>query len=97
MIIKDKTWYDGIDQNCDGWNDFDADYDGFETVSYDDGLGNIFEHGGTDCDDWDGSTYHRAAFNDSSTDCMPDYDGDGYAAIENGGTDCDDWDGGTYA
>ncbi len=25
-----ETWYDGVDQNCDGANDFDQDGDGFE-------------------------------------------------------------------
>lgn len=37
------TWYDGIDQNCDGADDYDADQDGDRTD----------EAGGTDCDDED--------------------------------------------
>ena len=36
-----ETWYDGIDQDCDGSNDYDQDGDGFEVTS----------HGGTDCND----------------------------------------------
>ena len=23
-----EIWYDGVDQNCDGWSDFDSDEDG---------------------------------------------------------------------
>ena len=34
--------------------------------------------------------YHGAAFMDSETECMSDYDGDGYGSEEYGGTDCDD-------
>ena len=41
----DRVWYDGVDQDCDGASDNDADSDG-----YDSDL-----HGGTDCDDTDGS------------------------------------------
>ena len=38
-----ETWYDGIDQDCDGGSDFDADADGFEAHA----------HGGSDCYDDD--------------------------------------------
>ncbi len=38
-----ETWYDGLDANCDGWDDFDADQDGFATDA----------EGGEDCDDAD--------------------------------------------
>ncbi|MCB9797636.1 MAG: hypothetical protein H6741_33520 [Alphaproteobacteria bacterium] len=37
----EEIWYDGVDQNCDGWDDFDADMDGFISEDY----------GGTDCHD----------------------------------------------
>ena len=39
----DETWYDGINQNCDGESDYDADGDGYESADYD----------GEDCDDAD--------------------------------------------
>ena len=42
-----ETYYDGLDQNCDGLNDFDADLDGFPSSEY----------GGTDCDDTDPEVY----------------------------------------
>ena len=37
-----ETWYDGIDQNCDGADDYDQDGDGVSSDAY---------TGGTDCDD----------------------------------------------
>jgi|GEM_PF-7092653 len=37
----EEIWYDGIDQNCDGFSDFDRDQDGFDAVVF----------GGDDCDD----------------------------------------------
>ncbi len=40
-----ETWYDGIDQNCDPTDEYDADGDGHDS----DG------HGGGDCDDTDSS------------------------------------------
>jgi hypothetical protein len=40
-----EVWYDGIDQDCDGWSDYDADGDGYDLDSY----------GGADCDDADPS------------------------------------------
>ncbi len=39
----DETWYDGLDQDCDGWSDFDQDRDGHDSE----------DHGGTDCEDTD--------------------------------------------
>ena len=39
----DETWYDGVDQDCDGQSDYDADGDGYDSG----------EHGGEDCDDAD--------------------------------------------
>lgn len=30
----DEIWYDGVDQNCDGANDFDADNDGYVAAEY---------------------------------------------------------------
>lgn len=48
-----ETWYDGIDADCDGQDDFDADGDGFaatDEVLADYGFGGL-GFGGTDCDD----------------------------------------------
>jgi len=39
----DDEWYDGIDSDCDGSNDYDQDGDGFDALS----------GGGDDCDDLD--------------------------------------------
>jgi hypothetical protein len=44
-----ETWYDGIDQDCAGGNDYDADLDGFEG------------DGGDDCDDTEPTTNPGAA------------------------------------
>ena len=38
-----ETWYDGVDQNCDGESDFDADSDGLDSLAW----------SGLDCDDDD--------------------------------------------
>lgn len=59
-----EIWYDGVDQNCDGANDFDQDGDGDMAAEY----------GGSDCNDTDPlvqggvNTYYI------------DTDGDGYGA-----------------
>ncbi len=83
----EETWYDGTDQDCDGESDYDADQDGFDSLSF----------GGEDCDDADPSTYPGAPDNpddDRINDCSEveedDADGDGYTSIEAGGDDCDD-------
>ncbi len=47
------TWYDGIDADCAGDSDFDADGDGQDTDSYADRDGST----GTDCDDSEGTIY----------------------------------------
>ena len=41
-----ETWYDGIDSDCDGANDYDQDGDGEDSYDY----------GGMDCDDADANT-----------------------------------------
>lgn len=46
-----EVWYDGVDQDCAGGSDDDADGDGVDGA----------DHGGTDCDDTDGATYPGAA------------------------------------
>lgn len=59
----------------------DIDQDGFEDYE--------------DCDDQDPYTYPGAAPEDSETECMTDFDGDGYGDANpaegvEAGTDCDD-------
>jgi hypothetical protein len=39
----DEIWYDGVDQDCDDWSDYDADGDGYDSEDF----------SGTDCDDDD--------------------------------------------
>ena len=86
--MVDEIWYDNIDQNCDGWNDFDADMDGELPAEVDcgndgfmdtecdfDGDGVMEFTGGNDCDDWDANANTL------------DLDGDGIS-----GCDGDCWD-----
>ncbi len=40
-----EVWYDGVDQDCDGWSDHDADFDGVDAGAA----------VGADCDDTDAS------------------------------------------
>ena len=81
--------YDGIDQDCSGADNLDADGDGFDAL----------EAGGNDCDDEDGTIYPGApevAKDEIDQDCdgedLLDGDGDGYDDEDWGGTDCNDAD-----
>ena len=90
-----EVWYDGVDQNCDGSSDFDADGDGYAHP----------DHSGTDCDD-DNAGVHPGAdeawYDGIDQDCADDddfdQDGDGerwsvYASNRHDSTgmnDCDD-------
>ncbi|MCP4704636.1 MAG: hypothetical protein GY865_08495 [candidate division Zixibacteria bacterium] len=47
-----EIWYDGVDQNCYGWNDFDADFDMYIASGYD-GNENWQAPYVGDCDDND--------------------------------------------
>ncbi len=83
----EEIWYDGVDQDCDGASDYDADGDGHDSQAY----------GGDDCNDdkdfinpdaeeewYDGVDYDCDGADDF------DQDGDGHKAEEHGGEDCDD-------
>ncbi|MCK6508079.1 hypothetical protein L6R53_32725 [Myxococcota bacterium] len=88
-----ETWYDGVDADCDGQSDYDADEDGWDSDLY----------GGEDCDDGD-DTVNPAAVDewydgvDADCDGESDYDadGDGQDSDLYGGRDCDDGDEGVY-
>jgi hypothetical protein len=80
-----EVWYDDIDQDCLGGNDFDQDGDGFDVD--------------VDCDDTRDDVNPSATDTwydgvDSDCDGASDFDadGDGIDAEEHGGTDCDDAD-----
>ena len=74
-----EIWYDGIDQDCAGDNDFDQDGDGYEPIEYDDGTGTgtMVAHGGLDCRD-DSDSYTPLAMEADTAACYYDSDGDGY-------------------
>jgi hypothetical protein len=58
----EETYYNDIDENCDGLSDFDADQDGFEAYSW----------GGDDCDDGNDAAFPGAPedpFDGIDTDC----------------------------
>ena len=91
----EDIYYDGIDANCQGGDEFDQDRDGFQSDAYEDRNGQI----GTDCDDGN-STIFPGAFDEfydginSNCDTLSDYDqdGDGFDSAEYGGSDCNDID-----
>ncbi|MDP2308856.1 MAG: MopE-related protein [Pseudomonadota bacterium] len=81
-----ETWYDGVDADCAGDDDYDADADGSDFPS--------------DCDDEEPETNPDASevwYDGVDTDCdgLSDYDADrdGHDHIAFGGLDCDDEDG----
>jgi hypothetical protein len=82
-----EVWYDGVDTDCHGNSDFDADGDGYDSVTF----------GGTDCDDGAADAYPGAPddpYDGRVTDCDHtveyDGDGDGWPSEAYGGEDCDD-------
>jgi hypothetical protein len=83
------AWYDGVDQDCGGDDDFDADLDGHRSLDF----------GGLDCDDSNPDVSPDAAETwydgvDQNCDEESDYDADrdGFESSEfaSAGTDCDD-------
>lgn len=88
-----EIWYDGVDQDCNGANDYDQDGDWHDAESV----------GGEDCDDLDATRNPDASetwYDDVDQDCNGlsdfDQDGDSHTADTFGGDDCDDSDAGTY-
>jgi hypothetical protein len=82
----EETWYDGVDSDCAGDDDFDADGDGFALA--------------LDCDDTDDAvapdateTYYDGIDADCDGASDFDADGDGHDDAAFGGDDCDDGDG----
>ncbi len=80
-----EVWYDGIDADCDGANDYDQDGDGVLL--------------GVDCDDTVATTYPGADdawYDGADSDCAGnddyDQDGDGSQSADYGGDDCNDTD-----
>lgn len=84
-----EIWYDGVDQDCAGDDDYDQDADGYAATV----------HGGDDCDDTRDDVYPGALedANDGVTqDCVVrlayDQDNDGHLSHDGDGDDCDDSD-----
>ena len=89
------TWYDGVDSDCEGNDDYDQDRDGFISIEYKD----FSDLPAGDCDDRNANIHPNAediSVNDIDENCdgfdSVDRDGDGFADFFSGGTDCDDLD-----
>ena len=94
-----EVWYDGVDQDCLGGSDYDADGDGYLVDGYDLDLSGS-DVDGYDCDDTDSSVYPNAEDPfydgiDGNCDGLSDFDQDldGFDSVVYGGEDCDDADG----
>ncbi|MFN7143674.1 MAG: MopE-related protein, partial [Myxococcota bacterium] len=81
------AWYDGTDQDCDGWSDYDKDRDGYDITA--------------ECNDENPEIYYdplipEVWYNDEDENCdgnLYDKDLDGHLHVDFGGDDCwDDYD-----
>ena len=89
-----EIWYDGVDGNCDGGDDYDGDEDGYRSEQY----------GGDDCDDQAATTYPGAVdipYDGVDSDCsgsdqQNDLDNDGFYDWGTTQVDCDDTDSSIY-
>jgi len=98
------AWYTGVDEDCGGEDDYDADQDNYVPDEYAGQSTTYVENSGSlssgDCDDDDPSVSpaeEETWYNDTDDDCDEstiddDADSDGYIAEEAGGDDCDDFD-----
>jgi MYXO-CTERM domain-containing protein len=84
-----EVWYDGVDADCGGDSDYDADMDGHDSDA----------HSGDDCDDTNADINPSATelwYDGIDQDCAgdSDYDADmdGHDSDAHEGTDCDDAD-----
>ena len=92
----DDEWYDGVDSNCAGDDDYDQDGDGYQTIVWNDEI----VQGGGDCQDNNASMYPGAPdtwYDGVDSDCEGnddfDQDRDGSRSLFHGrGSDCDDMD-----
>ena len=82
-----ETWYDGVDSDCAGDDDYDRDGDGAAAQAY----------GGGDCDDGDADVavdVQEIWYDGLDQDCDGgndyDADGDGHTSDQHSGDDCDD-------
>ena len=71
-----EIWYDGVDSDCDGWSDWDADGDGYDSELY----------GGGDCDDTDASVLPQTWYPDEDGDGYGDSSTTLYACLQPSGT-----------
>jgi hypothetical protein len=107
--VGTDAWYDGVDTDCSGNDDYDQDLDGYVgddhiglVTTYVDGSGAL---PGGDCDDLDLSIHAGATdswYDGIDSDCMgdddydQDLDGHRDATTTKDGDDCDDLDATTY-
>ena len=47
----DEVWYDGVDQDCDGWSDYDSDWDGYDSSAYSGSCSDAALMNQWDCED----------------------------------------------